>query len=205
MIERFRLNVFGLVRARLGRLPARFVADVAAVGAVEFALVAPFLLVLYLGGAETAIAVSINRKVHHAATAVNDLVTQSSTTLTAADVMDMMSVGGTTLQPYGSAPFGIKVTAVSINAAGEATAAWSCSRGMAKDAAGTKITLPAEFRALKNMQIVVSQTLYRYVPLGGYGLNTPIDMGETAYLYPRISSTIECADCAPASACTGAS
>ena len=59
------------VRSAAARLP-RFKSDENAVAAVEFALILPLLIVLYIGTAELTQAISVNRKVTHLASSLAD-------------------------------------------------------------------------------------------------------------------------------------
>ena len=58
-------------------LGAPFAGDTKGVSAVEFALVLPLMLTLYLGGAELAQAISASRKVTLVSRTVADLAAQS--------------------------------------------------------------------------------------------------------------------------------
>ncbi|MEF2070743.1 TadE/TadG family type IV pilus assembly protein [Consotaella aegiceratis] len=191
-------------RLRVALVDRRFAADIAAVGAVEFALVAPLLLILYMGGSEAAVAVTINRKVQHTANTVNDLIAQT-TSLTPDQVEGIFNISSAVMQPYDTDELRIKVTSVYIDATGKASAVWSCSRGMTKDHQGDTITLPSQFATSTDSYLMVAETRYGYTPLGGYGLQTPFDMGETSYLHPRIGTSVSCTDCAPPQSCTDAS
>ena len=75
--------------AALARLPR----DRRGAAAVEFALVVPFVAVVYMGGSDTAMAVSINRKIHNAAGTIGDLVGQVEATTPILEVMALIKIG----------------------------------------------------------------------------------------------------------------
>src|SRR5215475_8949091 len=66
----------GEARAPLGRLVARFGEDQRGVSAVEFAMLLPLMLTLYLGTAEISLAVGTDRKVTLTTRTVADLASQ---------------------------------------------------------------------------------------------------------------------------------
>lgn len=189
---------------------SRFLRDRRAVGAVEFAVVAPVLLLLYVGGSELAVAVTLNRKVQHAGATVNDLVTQSDL-LTKGDVDRIFKISAAILTPYSAAPLRLRVTSVKVSSPGKAKI--ECSRVYDKTTTplqplipGKDYQLPAEFATLPTgSTMMVTESRYDYVPLGGFGLKTIlagvtgnasglIQMGSMSYLNPRIGNSVACSD-----------
>ncbi len=173
---------------------AKFRGATGAVAAVEFALIAPILLMLYMAGSEVAMAFTLNRKVQHTASTVNDLITQAPET-TKAEVGAIFAVSSALVAPYDATKVAIKVTAVKINAEGGAFVSWSQARGSTPDASGGPFQLPADLAGLRSQSILVASTTYQYSPFGGYGLTTPFEMGGTYYLRPRVGTDVICTDC----------
>lgn len=183
------------------RLPA-LLADLrrcrSGIGAVEFALIAPFLFALYLGGTEISMAVTINRKVEHTASTINDLVTQAQS-LSQTDLEGIYQIATSLMAPYSARGLKIRVTSVNIDSRGVAKVSWSCpTTGMTKLAAGASFTLPTQFSALRDRYILVSETKFPYSPLTTYGMIGAIEMGGTSYLDPRIGSNVA----SPSGGCT---
>jgi Flp pilus assembly protein TadG len=183
------------------RLPIRltdFLRCRTGIGAVEFALIAPFLFVLYLGGTEISMAVTINRKVEHTASTINDLVTQAQS-LSQTDLQGIYQISTSLMAPYSARGLKIRVTSVFIDSNGVAKVDWSCpTTGMTKLAAGAGFTLPTQFAALRNRYILVAETRFPYAPLTTYGMIGAIEMGGTSYLDPRIGSNVA----SPSGGCT---
>ena len=109
---------------RLGR-------DRRGVSAVEFALIAPAMIAFYFGLAEITQALLAERRTGHAASAIGDLVAQSST-VSNADLTDIFQVATTIMQPYPTESLKIRVTSVKANAAGATSVAWSRLRSSSR-------------------------------------------------------------------------
>jgi Flp pilus assembly protein TadG len=172
----------------------RFLRDRKGVAAIEFAMTAPLLLVLYMGGTEVTLAVMLNRKVHHAVSVVTDLTTQR-TVWTKAELDGIFNVAGEILQPYDRDDLKMRVDAIQIDAAGKGKIAWSYARNMTAIPKNVAVTVPAAYAGLRSAFLVSSQVNYQYIPMGGYGMKNPIDMGETAIFKPRTGTEVKCTDC----------
>src|SRR5436305_12464294 len=90
---------FALILARTGRPLRRFLADRRGVSAVEFAMLLPLMVALYLGGVEISSAVAIDRKVTLVARTLADLVAQA-TNVSSTDVTNVLSAIAAVVQPY---------------------------------------------------------------------------------------------------------
>jgi len=92
--ERIRSFVF----AKLGR----FAADQSGVSALEFALLMPLMITLYLGGVEISQAVSADRKSTLVSHTIGDLVAQSSD-VTDADKTNILNAASSVVYPFAAA------------------------------------------------------------------------------------------------------
>ena len=96
---------------RLQNRVQRFRADVRGVSAIEFAMIAPLMITLYLGGIEVTQAVSVGRKTTIIARTVADLVAQD-TNVTNSDMSDILAASASVASPY--AVSSLKVTVSSV-------------------------------------------------------------------------------------------
>ena len=80
-----------------------FLADKRGVSAVEFALIAPILIMIYLALAELTLGMMASRRTSHLAATIGDLAAQSEN-LTDANITDLWSIGTSMMQPF-SAPW----------------------------------------------------------------------------------------------------
>jgi Flp pilus assembly protein TadG len=76
----------------------RFAKDERGVSALEFAMVLPLMVTLYLGGVAVSQGISIDRKVTLASRTVADLTSQVSN-VTPADVTELLKAAGAILPP----------------------------------------------------------------------------------------------------------
>jgi Flp pilus assembly protein TadG len=178
------------------RLVGRWVESARGIAALEFALLAPVLILLYFGAVELTQGFMAQQRVSHTASTVGDLVSQSST-LTTDDIADIFSVGQTTMYPYATTTLGMRVSSVSEDANGNAMVAWSEASGvlqpLSKNAPYSDANLSNVLSA--NQTIIVAQAQYAYSSVFSYVLPTPITFNETYYLKPRLSTSVTCSDC----------
>lgn len=180
---RHRRGVVALLRS-----PAGF-------GAVEFALVAPMLLLLYLGGSEISMAMSVSRRVAHAAATVADLASQKSV-LQPNELRGIMQSAKAVIAPYSSQTLQLRLSSVKIDAAGKATVEWSCpSTGLARLATGTPYALPTSFAAARNRSLIVAETLFSYSPVSLTAFTGAFQMNSTELVDPRIGTSVSSAGC----------
>ena len=70
------------------------------VAAVEFALLSPLLLLIYIGTVEYSLAISIDRKLSRSASAIADLITQQEQYQDANDLFQLMTISNEIMFPY---------------------------------------------------------------------------------------------------------
>jgi Flp pilus assembly protein TadG len=161
-----------------------FKRDERAVSAVEFALLAPMMIGLYLGGVEISEGISVDRKVTLAAGAIANLAAQTST-LSTSQMTDVLDATTAIMAPYSTVPLKITVSCINIDANQVATVKWSVTRN------GTirsgSITLPAALK-VANTQLVFGETSYTYTPTVGHVIASSINLSDTMYMAPRISA-----------------
>ncbi len=180
--------------------PARTVrglgADTRGAAAVEFALIAPILILLYFGAVELTQGVLTQEKTAHTASTVGDLISQS-TSVTASDVADVFAVGRTTMYPYPTTSLGLRVTSVSEDSTGAARVSWSqASGGMTALTKGAGFSDPNLGSVLApNQSVIVAESRYTYKSAFGAVISQPITFDEKYYLKPRFSTQVTCADC----------
>jgi Flp pilus assembly protein TadG len=168
--------------------------DSRGVAAVEFALLLPILMLLYFGVVELTQGLMTQQRTNHVAAAVGDLVSQSST-LTSADVTDIFSVGAAVMYPYPTTSLKLRVSSLTADIHGNVTVAWSQASGMTALTKGATVAALPTNVIQPGESVVMSESRYTYASVFGQIMPAPVVFKEKAYLHPRLSTTVTCADC----------
>lgn len=166
--------------------------DQSGLAAVEFALIAPAMILLYCGLVEICQAIIASRKTDHVASAVGDLVTQADT-VTASGVNDIFSIGNTIMSPFPTPTLQMRVTDITADANGTPKVVWSRGQGLSPMAVGQAVSLPVALNAGESM--VMSESKYQYTSVLQYVLKNALNYSETYYMRPRRSDNVTCPDC----------
>jgi Flp pilus assembly protein TadG len=171
------------------RTSGRFVRDTRGAAAVELGIITPAILGLFFGTAELADGVAVDRKVTIAARALSDLVGQA-TTISNADMTNIFNATTAIMTPYSASPLKARVSAVNIDASGNATVGWGDST--ANEAPRKKddpVTIPQALR-IPNTQLIWSEISYGYTPAVAKYITGTLTLTEQFFAAPRQSSTI---------------
>lgn len=175
--------------------------DAKGVAAVEFALIFPVMLGLYLGSVEISGALQANKNVGKTASTVADLITQQDE-ISRSEIKAISEIGEALLFPYTETRPAITVVGIQVEDKPnpKAFVAWSkrYRNGSLSTpfAVGQEINIPARLK-IRNSFLVRSTTALRYKPLVTWSTESDglIRMNETYYLRPRLSAKIDCIDC----------
>jgi len=173
-----------------------FLSDNKAVAAVEFALVVPLLLALYLGAVEGSDLYTADRKVAMVASSMADLVSRERGKIERSSLNDYFTAAASILQPMSANGLGQVVTFIKVDKDGKATVRWSSASGTgAAREVGSPFPLAAttEISQLaRNAKgwVVAAEVHYPYQPLVGYIINKTFDIGHIEYFLPRFQEEI---------------
>jgi Flp pilus assembly protein TadG len=162
------------------------------VAAVEFAIVLPFMLTLYVGGVELGDGLSINVKVTDTAHIVADLTSQNTcvTSGTTGTMATILGASSATIAPYSASNLVVTVSEVSTNASGVATVAWSQSLNGTARTVGQTMTLPTSLAGQANISLILGEVSYAYTPQLGYTITGTVNLADSYYLFPRNSTSV---------------
>lgn len=174
----------------------RFRDEIRGVAAIEFAFIAPLMLLLYVGTIEVSGALATNRKLSRVSSALGDLITQAEC-FTPATLTDITKIADDIMYPYKDA-LKMRITAVKITGT-EAKVQWSKGYGMADLAVNTNYTVPNKIKIDGNF-LLAAYVETNYTPAVGWitthklgDINvdkTAIQMKEEMFLRPRIGNEI---------------
>ena len=186
---RFSLRGVGNGLVRLAR-------DRRAVSAVEFALLLPVMLTLFIAGNELSQALTIYRKVSHTGSALGDLVSQVSA-ISTSEMSNILAAATAIMTPYSASGVQLVVSAVDYTTASGFKTAWSVGQNTSSWTANSAppITIPSGL-VTDGQQLIVTRVQYTYTStfsvfmqniLGG----TSITLSDVAYLRPRVSPKVQ--------------
>ena len=166
-----------------------FAADRRGTSAIEFAVIAPLMITIYLGGVEISDAIAASRKMTIVARTVADLTSQASK-ITDKDRDDILSAGSAVATPYGNGSLSIVLSSVKVDNAGVAKVEWSEQKNGVARAKDSTVTLDAAL-AVPNTWLILGEATYTYVPPFGQALTGPINLSDKIYMRPRISPNVQ--------------
>ena len=166
----------------------RFGADKRGVSAIEFAMIAPLMITIYLGGVEVTQAVAVNRKTTIVARTVADLVAQD-TNVNNADMTNILAASSAVASPYTISNLKVTVSSIKIDSTGKATVDWSDTLNGTARKNGDPITLPTAL-AVANTSLIWGEVSYSYKPMFGWVLTGTFNLGDMIYMRPRITNFV---------------
>ena len=165
-----------------------FASDRRGVSAVEFAMLLPLMVGLYLSCVEITQGVSIDRKVTLTTHTVADLAAQVST-ISNSDMTNILNASSSVFTPYPVSTMKITISEVQIDSSGKATIAWSDTLNGTARAVGSTVTLPSAL-ALPSTYLIWSEVSYGYKPTIGYTITGTLNLTDQLYMAPRLSASI---------------
>jgi Flp pilus assembly protein TadG len=178
------LDIVDSIKRKLGGLAV----DERGVSAVEFAMLLPLMLSLYLGSVEVSQGIGADRKVTLTARTICDLVSQVSS-IGNTDMTNALNASSSVMAPFPTSNLQVTVSSVKIDAAGKATVDWSDSFNGTARTTGSTVTLPAALN-VANTSLIWSEVQYTYKPVIGYVMTGTLTLKEQMYMRPRVSDTV---------------
>jgi Flp pilus assembly protein TadG len=147
------------------------------VAAVEFAIVLPVMVMMYLGMTELTFGINTDRKITLLARTLADL-TGRATTVSSSDMDTIFAASTSVIAPYNSALAQMVVSSIVVTDTGtkdaggnpivQGTVCWSSAKGSGAVALtkGTKVTVPDGFRTA-NSSYIQADVAMPYTPVFG--------------------------------------
>jgi Flp pilus assembly protein TadG len=170
---------------RLGRLAY----DQRAVSAIEFAILAPAMIMMYVGAVELGNALTVNRRTSAVTSTAADLVAQVKS-LSSSDLQDIGKAATSVMAPYPTTPLKIRLTSVVADQNNNGKVTWSYgTNGAAPRACGSNYSVPAGLTQA-NSSVIVAEVTYAFKPMTNltvFGAPVAYTMNRTFYTRPRRS------------------
>ncbi|CAN7587245.1 TadE/TadG family type IV pilus assembly protein [Neorhizobium sp. LjRoot104] len=177
----------------------QLVTDRRGVGAVEFALIAPLLLSLYITSFEITIGLSVSKRVTRSASTIADLVTRE-TSVDKTMLATMKDVTASLFAPYTPNTLSIKVTGVTLDATGTPTVAWSWDDKNGKPyVIGSAVQVPADMHIANSFLVRAEVSVHHELLMFMSGL-LPSEVRDLTiareYFYrQRLGDSVNCTNC----------
>lgn len=184
------------ITSRLRRLAG----DRRGTSGIEFALIAPILLMIYLGAFELSVGFNVSQKVAQATGTVADILSQK-TEVTPTDLDGMKNVALSIMAPFSVGRYSLKVSGIRVTAPGVGVVAWSRDEsGGTPYAIGLPVSVPGDLTILNTFvvraEFSVPYELVLFTPPGVRDNSVQImNLSENYYYRQRIGLGITCALC----------
>jgi Flp pilus assembly protein TadG len=174
--------------------------DCSGIVAIEFAVIAPVMLLMFFGVVEFSSGVAVDRKVTMVARTLSDLTSQS-TTVQDTDLTNFGQTAKAILTPYQASPLKSSITEVYVDATTlVARVQWSkalqidtsgnVSFATATHAPKDVVTIPAALK-VAGTYLIWSEVSYLYKPTIGYVMaKAGVTLSDFTYTRPRQSSCV---------------
>ena len=159
--------------------------------AVEFALIAPVLIVMYCGMAELTQAMMAQRRLSNITSAIGDLVAQGTQT-GPTKMADIFKIAATIMAPFPTTSLTMCIASISSDATGKDTVTWSQASGtMSSCPAANAVLTTVDVGVLPASQtVIMAKATYLYTSPIKFVLPTTLTFTRTYYLRPRKADAV---------------
>ena len=155
--------------------------------AVEFAFVAPVMILMYYGLAELTQGMMADRRAAHVASAIGDLVAQD-TVINTTEMTDVFNVGKAIIAPFPTSGLSMRVTSIRKDSSGALQVMWSKSSG-SMSVLTTVASVPAGLIA-NNESVILAESSYVYNSSAKKALPNALTFTQKYYLKPRKTAQV---------------
>jgi Flp pilus assembly protein TadG len=178
---------------RLRRSALDLYRDRRGVMAIEFAVIAPVMLVMFFGTVELSSGIAVDRKVTLMARTLSDLTSQNLS-VTDTQLTNFFNASTGMMWPYASTPVKSTITELWIDpSTSNARVQWS--QGSAPRTQGSSVVIPLNLigkdssgKVFPNQYLIYSEVSYLYTPAVGYVMGKAgINLSDFTFTRPRQS------------------
>lgn len=181
--------------ARFRQFFGRLARSTRALGAVEFALTAPFLILMYVGSYQLMDAISAYRKVTITARSLADLATQYDT-INQDQMQATLNAARQVMTPYSTVGSSLAIAQIAIDGSGNASLVWVCVNSDSPVCSTTSSTLklsdiiiPPDLKNA-NTHLIYSRIIFHYNPGVAGSLIGPLTFSDDIFMNPRRSPSV---------------
>lgn len=158
------------------------------VSAIEFALIAPLMVLIYCGTIELNLMMRADRRVTSTAASLGDLTARLEV-VTDGDMQELFNAAAVTMQPYPANMARLRLTSVIDNGDGQTRVGWSDGFNITPYAPNALITVPAGLVPSPG-SVIVAEVEFDYESTLGVIIDGSQTLKDAFYLRPRSGNTI---------------
>lgn len=167
--------------------------DTRGVAAVEFAFLAPILILFYFSMVEFCQGYMALKRTGHVSSMVADLVSQSDSTAKA-DLSDVFAIGDLIMAPFPSTSLTQRVSSVTRVNSTTYKVDWSVGKGVASKLTVAEAKIPSDMLE-DGESVIVAEAFYDYSSPFDQVAPYATKFSRMSYLRPRTVDMIKCTDC----------
>ncbi|MGH1421363.1 MAG: TadE/TadG family type IV pilus assembly protein [Hyphomonas sp.] len=153
------------------------------ISAVEFALIAPFMAMLYMGCIELSFMMRADRRITSTSASMGDLTSRLAT-VEDADMQEIYQAALVIMRPLDASTARMRITSIVDDGSGTTTVDWSDAHNMAVNTKGAPITVPSGIIS-SGGSVIMAEVEYEYNSTFAFVFDASRTMSDTFYLRPR--------------------
>lgn len=168
-------------------------------GAVEFAIIVPILLMVYITSFELTIGLSVAKRATRASGTIADIVTQQ-TSVNKAYLKTMLNAADGIFEPYNINGLKLKITGISVDAAAKPTVVWSWAQDDTRPyVVGSAVTIPKDLAVadtyLVRSELTIPHELLMFMPSMMPPQIKTVNISREDFFRQRAGTSLACTNC----------
>jgi Flp pilus assembly protein TadG len=173
----------------LGRTLRRFAVDEkSGLAALEFAIIAPMMILLVFGSVDLIDTLGANKRAQNAVASIADVVARDDA-VSNAEIAGLWAAMDVLMYPDDGVNMQMRVTSVRIDTATSARVVWSEGHGMTARVANTTVALPAQMMT-PGTSVIFAESRFPYTAPLGFLHSGSVNLDHEAYRRSRLVDPI---------------
>jgi Flp pilus assembly protein TadG len=157
--------------------------DARGAAAVEFAMVLPLMVALFVGGVEFSQGFTIARKVTLTARTVSDLVARAEI-VTNTEMSNILDAATAVAAPFSVSNLRVIVSQLKVDSSLNAKVTWSDARNASPRSKDQPMAIPAALK-IGDTYVILGEVEYDYTPVIGHFITGTMTLRDQIYMRPR--------------------
>lgn len=159
------------------------------ISAVEFAIIAPLMVLIFFGCIELSLLMRADRRVTATASSLGDLTSRLAS-VTDDDMRELYNAATVMMQPYPALETRMRITSIVDNGNGQKRVAWSDGHEMTPRAVNSLVNVPTGIVPSPG-SVILTEVEYDYSSGFGFVIDGSMTLSDAFYLRPRRVTNIE--------------